>query len=111
MFLLGGGVLLMHAKKLSDAVLRQTAKDWQDLATSRLEVITNSQNQLNAIQLQITGQNERIALLERDKREIEDQRDRLQRRVERLIRTVAALVEQLEEAGMEVAPELRRDLA
>jgi len=85
LFVMGGAILLGHARKLSHDVLVQTAKDWQELAASRLAMIAGLQQQLDTIQAQVTQHAEQIAAMERDNRELQRLNQRLQVRVERLV--------------------------
>src|SRR5438445_12371064 len=84
-FVIGVLVLLGHARKLSHDVLLQTARDWQELAASRLAMIEGLQQQLETIQTQVTQHAERIAAMERDNRELQWLNQRLQVRVEQLV--------------------------
>jgi hypothetical protein len=109
LFLIGGAILLGHARKISHDVLVQTAKDWQDLATSRLAIIEGLQKQLDGIQAQITRHAERIATMERDNIELQGLNQRLQVRVERLGAENEILRELLRQAGLPLPRELRRE--
>jgi chromosome segregation ATPase len=109
LFVIGGAILLGHARKLTHDVLVQTAKDWQELATSRLAIIEGLQKQLDGIQAQITRHGERIATMERDNQELQRLNQRLQVRMERLIADNEILRELLERAGIPLPQEARRE--
>lgn len=109
LFVIGGAILLGHARKLTHDVLVQTAKDWQDLATSRLAIIEGLQKQLDAIQAQITAHGERIATMEHDNQELQRLNQRLQVRMERVSAENEVLREMLKEAGIPLPREGRRE--
>ena len=109
LFVIGGAVLLGHARKLTHDVLVQTAKDWQDLATSRLAIIEGLQKQLDGIQAQITRHAERLATMEHDNQELQRLNQRLQVRVERLMAENETLREMLREAGVPLPRDPRRE--
>ena len=109
LFVIGGAILLGHARRLTHDVLVQTAKDWQDLATSRLAIIEGLQKQLDSIQTQITRHGERIATMEHDNQELQRLNQRLQVRMERLVAENEILRELLERAGIPLPQEARRE--
>jgi cell shape-determining protein MreC len=109
LFVIGGAILLGHARKLTHDVLVQTAKDWQDLATSRLAIIDGLQQQMDGIQAQLTRHAERIATMEHDNQELQRLNQRLQVRMERLGAENEVLRELLKEAGIPLPLEARRE--
>jgi hypothetical protein len=109
LFVIGGAVLLGHARKLTHDVLVQTAKDWQDLATSRLAIIEGLQKQLDGIQAQIIRHAERLATMEHDNQELQRLNQRLQVSVERLGAENEMMREMMREAGMPLPHDPRRE--
>jgi len=109
LFGLYGAILLGHARKLSHDVLVQTAKDWEELAASRLAMNEGLQQQLDAIQAQLTQLAERLATVEHDKQELQRLNQRLQVGLERLLAENEILRELLKQAGIPVPSNLRAD--
>jgi cell shape-determining protein MreC len=109
LFVIGGVILLAHARRLTHDVLLQTAKDWQDLATSRLAIIEGLQKQLDGIQTQITQHGERLATMEHDNQELQRLNQRLQVRVERLMAENEIMRDLLKEAGIPLPRSARQE--